>query len=311
MIQSLVNSDSTHVIPLCAKATWDPNPFVVIGTGRLTQSVDLNQQLSDPMDIAFDSEENIIIADAGKHCLQKYYQDGRIITLYTSKDMLPSSLFVDEYDNIYFADQNDHTVKKLTKAGVMTIVAGIQDKPGSQLNQLDTPYGIYVDRNNVLYISDTANQRIVKYLPNNQGIQIIANASDLNLPGCVFVDETGDGALYISDLYNHQVLKYAPGASKGIVVAGGRGFGKALNQLYQPHAVFVDSTTGSLFVMDNGNYRFVKWSKGTEQGELLSGTTRIISGTGIRFDSQWNLYVVDQGAKRVLTFEFNSNSCKN
>jgi sugar lactone lactonase YvrE len=282
----------------------------VIGDGGI-QPTGSNQQTEEPMDIAFDSEGDIIIADIGKQRIQKFYQDDKLTTLYTSKDMMVSNLFVDQYDNIYFTDHNDNTVKKLTKSGTMAIVAGTQGQGGSQLNQLDAPNGIYVDRQGALFIADGDNNRVMKYLANNQGILVVGGGNELNAPTGIYVDEDGDGALYVSDTMNHRIQKYLPGALNGTTVAGGRQQGKALNQLYMPFSLFVDSKTGNVFVVDTGNNRLVKWSKGAQQGEVLSGTTHLNFAISMRFDSEWNLYVVEQGKKRVVVFPFNSASCKN
>jgi sugar lactone lactonase YvrE len=291
-----------RTLTLCSNATWDSNPITVI-------PLDHTQQLEYPMDLAFDSEGSIIVSDPGKESLQKYYKDGRVTTLYTSKNLFPFSLFIDQADNIYFADLYDNTIKKLTKDGKrITTVAG-NGKAGSGISELNTPVGIYVDRPGNLYVSDANNDRILKIF--SQGIQVIGQG-ELKNPMGLYVDEDGDGSLYVSDTLNHRVVKYLPGATKqGVIVAGGYGMGNGLHQLNGPIALLLDSTSGTLFIADTGNNRLVKWAKGARQGEVLSGTTSLKWSVGMKFDREWNLYLVEEYNKRVIAFPFNTSSCKN
>ncbi|CAF4316829.1 unnamed protein product, partial [Rotaria magnacalcarata] len=60
---------------------------------------------------------------------------------------------------------------------------------------LESPMGIYVDRKGNVYVGDLGKNRIVKYLANNQGVQVIGQG-EIGNPSSVYVDEDGDGALY-------------------------------------------------------------------------------------------------------------------
>jgi sugar lactone lactonase YvrE len=67
--------------------------------------------------------------------------------------------------------------------------------------------------------------------------------------------------LYIADGYNHRVQRWAPGATSGVTVAGGNGYGSAANQLDNPVAVALDSN-GDLYVADEDNDRVQRWAPG-------------------------------------------------
>ena len=60
--------------------------------------------------------------------------------------------------------------------------------------------------------------------------------------------------MYVSDYYNHRVMKWNKDAKERIVVAGGRGQGSALTQLYHPQGLFVD-TSHAIYVADARNDR--------------------------------------------------------
>ena len=61
------------------------------------------------------------------------------------------------------------------------------------------------------------------------------------------------------------------GGKNGKVIAGGRGQGNRLDQLYYPTDVLIHKMTNSLFIADGGNGRIVRWFRHerTTQGEVI------------------------------------------
>ena len=85
------------------------------------------------------------------------------------------------------------------------------------------------------------------YGPTNCGTA----ASEMCFCSSLFVDRTG--AIYYADSSNHRVLRITSFASSATVIAGTSGIsGSALNQLYNPSGIYVD-TTGTLYVADQNN----------------------------------------------------------
>ena len=74
-----------------------------------------------------------------------------------------------------------------------------------------------------------------------------------------------DGYLYISEIYNHRVVRWEPGATKGTVVAGGYGQGKALNQLSYPMGIAIDQDK-NLYIADTYNHRVQLWKPDSKEG---------------------------------------------
>ncbi|CAF4524822.1 unnamed protein product, partial [Rotaria magnacalcarata] len=99
-------------------------------------------------------------------------------------------------------------------------------------------YGLAMDEQRYLYVSDTRKHEVRRY-------QL--------------------------DCCNHRVMKWVEGAKEGIVVAGGQGEGDALTQLYYPLRLFVD-TLGTLYVADSLNHRVMRWTQGdNKQGTVIAG----------------------------------------
>ncbi|CAF1160658.1 unnamed protein product [Didymodactylos carnosus] len=247
-----------------------------------------------------------------------------------------TAVFIDRLDNIYFVNQNNNSVQKLsTTNGLLTIVAGgniVNGPHGFALNELNNPLGLYVDRSSTVYVSDTYNNRVMKWLANAKIGSVVAGGgiytsvgvgralNQLNLPVGIFVDEINEiGALYICDSNNYRIQKWLSGASAGITVADGTG-GALLNQISQPWSIIVD-TNSIMYITDrdmgmygNGN-RVMKWLSNARQGQVTAGTqygvgagsNLLHSPQGIKFDSSWNLYVADWYNHRVQKFIFNKS----
>jgi hypothetical protein len=80
----------------------------------------------------------------------------------------PSDAVVDQNGNLYVADTGNHTIRKITPAGVVSTVIGQTGRAGISLGalpgRLSSPTGLAIDKNNVLYIA-TAGSIVKVRLP--------------------------------------------------------------------------------------------------------------------------------------------------
>ena len=101
-----------------------------------------------------------------------------------------------------------------------------------------------LDYSNTLYIADSSNHRVQKYLPDTSFGETVAgqktglsgaNSSFLNYPRDLTVKTNGD--IYVSDTDNHRVLLWTSGSTTGVIVTG---TGKsALNASIYQDIIFV------------------------------------------------------------------------
>ncbi|CAF4346344.1 unnamed protein product, partial [Rotaria magnacalcarata] len=98
-----------------------------------------------------------------------------------------------------------------TEKGI-TVAGG--NGSGNALNQLNGPSGIFVDNDQVIYVADTDNHRIVEWKVGATSGQVIAGgngkgnrADQLNSPYDVLVDKETD-SLIISDTLNRRVVRW-------------------------------------------------------------------------------------------------------
>lgn len=196
---------------------------------------------------------------------------------------LPAGVAVDSAGNIYIADRLNNRVRKVTKDGVITTVAGngfpIFSGDGGPATSAGIAFigsanhsGVAVDKAGNLYITDTADHRIRKV--NTSGIITTvagkgslgvsgfsgdggpATSAELNTPSGVAVD--GAGNLFIADTGNGRIRKVTTAGIITTVAGKGNGFvlgdgGPATNaQLANPSDVVVDNA-GNIYIADFGN----------------------------------------------------------
>ncbi|CAF4726304.1 unnamed protein product, partial [Rotaria sp. Silwood2] len=104
------------------------------------------------------------------------------------------------------------------------------------------PYGLAMDDQRYLYISDYKKHEVRRYKIGDKNGTIVAGGNgegaglnQLNFPAYIFVDQ--QQTVYVSDSNNDRVMKWNKGAKEGIVVAGGHGEENALAQLDYPNGL--------------------------------------------------------------------------
>jgi sugar lactone lactonase YvrE len=148
--------------------------------------------------------------------------------------------------------------------------------PGSGLNQLHGPQGVFVDGTGALWVADTGNNRVLKFTSITTGASAAlaiggsgaASATTLSGPCDVVVD--GGGNLFVADTGFNRVLRYAPPLTGGMsasIVFGHAGSmsngtanqgGTSANSLAGPEKLAVDGG-GRLWVSDTANNRVLAY----------------------------------------------------
>ncbi|CAF1309620.1 unnamed protein product [Didymodactylos carnosus] len=100
---------------------------------------------------------------------------------------------------------------------------------------------------NGIYVCDTGNSRIQKWLPNAINETTVAGENgwgsgfnQLKDPSSIIVDPS-TRIIYISDYNNYRIVKWLPNATIGSLVAGGNSPNSQANQLYLPAGIRFDS----------------------------------------------------------------------
>ncbi|MCX6954221.1 MAG: hypothetical protein NTV51_18885, partial [Verrucomicrobia bacterium] len=194
-------------------------------------------RFNQPRGVAVDRDNNLYIADAGNHTIRKLTPAGLVSTLAGlattrgsadgtgtgARFSTPSGVAADDSGNVYVADTGNHTVRKITPAGVVTTVAGTAGTSGSQDGPgtaalFSSPYSVAVDAAGNLFVGDN-NYTIRQITPEGVVTTIgglagtsgatVGRGADtrLSIPIALAVDP--DNALYIVDQNNNRIVKAA------------------------------------------------------------------------------------------------------
>jgi len=198
--------------------------------------------------------------------------------------------------------------------------AGFVDGSDPTAVQFNNPNGLALDSKGVIYVADTANNRIRTItngttatiagtgLAGNAGNGASATAAIINGPGGLILDSSGN--VFIADTSNNQIRKIAGG---NITLFAGNGNGEysgdngtATNAgLNNPTGIAFDSA-GNLYIADNKNNLIRRVDKNGNIISYIGGTGptagRLSSPTAVAFDPSGALYVADAGNQRIIKF---------
>ena len=245
----------------------------------------------------------------------------------------PSGAAVDAAGNVYAADTGNHTIRKITPAGVVTTFAGTAGSSGSidatgTAARFNNPQGVAVDSTGILYVADTGNHTIRKITPAGvvttlAGSAGISGSADglgtgarFYLPSGVAVDTAFN--VYVADTRNYTIRKItAVGVVTTIAGSAGNvgsadavaGPGSAA-RFNNPEGLAVD-TAGKVFVADTGNHTIREITAGGFVITLAgtAGTPGNLDGAaafalfnapqGIAVDTAGGLFIADTANHRI------------
>ncbi len=259
--------------------------------------------------------------------------NGAAITANISR---PIRMAFDAAGNLYFADLNNHRIRRVATNGVITTVAGngtagfSGDNGPATSAQLNNPLGVALDRNGNLLIADSSNNRIRRVNAATGVITTIVGTGETGFngdggaatnarisgPENVFVDK--DNNIFIADFGNHRIRKIAANGATISTVAGtgtsgfsGDGGQATAANLSSPTDVALDNA-GNIYICAAGNNRIRKVTTDgvintiagngntAFNGDGILATAAAINGPqSIALDSAGNVYIVDRGNSRI------------
>lgn len=196
-----------------------------------------NARFYNPEGVVVDGDNNVYIADTSNSVIRKIPNGtlepiafaGSPGTFGTADGTgaaasfrQPSGMTTDTSNNVYVADRNAHTIRKITTAAVVTTIAGSpllsgSDDGNGSAARFNGPQGIAADSSGNLYVADTDNHTIRKLTPAgdvttlagmagfNGSTNGTGSAARFNAPAALVVGS--DGNLYVADRDNHTIRK--------------------------------------------------------------------------------------------------------
>lgn len=209
-----------------------------------------------PSGVAVDGDSNVYVADKNNHTIRQVTSAGVVTTLAgstgkkggangtgsTARFLYPSGVAVDGSGNVYVADKWNHTIRKVTPAGVVTTIGGLAGVIGGEngmgsVAQFNVPIGVAVGSNGFLYVADNSNHRISR--------GVIGGGFSLDLPevatnAASSITQTsatsggnvsGDGGDSVTERGVVYAMASKPNIETGTKVVSGGGAGSFLSEL--------------------------------------------------------------------------------
>ena len=316
------------------------NKTVVVGTLAGVQESFTNGPLAvatfgRPSGVAFDSSGNMYVADQLNQAIRKITAAGVVSTLAGGKrgfndgtgtaaqfnflSNLPVGIAVDRGGNIFVPDGVNHTIRKVSPAGVVTTFAG--DRNGGRADGTGTaarflnPTAIALDASDNLYVADSSNHLIRKVTPNAVVTTVAgsglpgftdgaASVASFNFPCGVALDSLGN--VFVIDRLNYAIRRIAPNGT--VTTHAGSGSNDSVDNtglaasFMEPRGLAADSS-GDLYVAELTAIRKVTstgvvttLAGGKQTGGFADGTgvnAKFLFPLGVALDGGGNVIVAD------------------
>ena len=249
----------------------------------------------------------------------------------TARFYHPVGLAVDAGGTLYVTDADNHTIRKITAAGMVSTLAGTASRKGSAdgpgtAARFNLPHGVAVDAHGNLYVADTENQTIRKITPEGAvttlagAAQHRGSADGLGVAARFYhptgLATDGEGNIYVADNGNHIIRKITPAGAVTTLAGQARHHGSTDGpggraRFLFPTGVAVDAI-GNVYVADHLNTTIRKISPtgevSTRAGSVLrsghvdglGADARFVGPFGIAVDANGTLYVTDGPTVRVV-----------
>jgi DNA-binding beta-propeller fold protein YncE len=264
----------------------------------------LNATFQTPYAFVWDTQGQLLIADAQNHLVRKLSLNGDVSTFSgaerglldtltfadgdatVAKFNFPTSMARHPSGQIYIVDTDNHRIRVMNPNGhvstfVGTGIAGFADG-NPAVAQFHRPRGIAIDSTGNVYVADTGNHSIRKISPNAMVSTLAGNGrsgfangqgaqAQFHHPTALILHQE---VLYSADTYNHYIRKITLTGEVTTIAGDGReGFvdGAAAQARFRfPRGLAFDSQ-GNLYIADTDNHRIRKYVPAQQQVITVAG----------------------------------------
>ena len=242
-----------------------------------------NGQFSTQAGVAVDNKGNIYVADTGYNRIEKFDNTvnylagigasyngiaGSMGASGTAAGQFntPTAVAIDSAANIWVVDSGNHRIQKFdANLNYLFSIPASGTSSLSANGSFSSPYALAIDRQDTVWVADTANNRLQQFASNGTWLQSVGGPSP----------------------YTCEV------SPNGSVPACASGSGNG--QFNAPKGIALDNA-GTVWVSDIGNSRIQAFSStGTYLAKFSTGS----SARGIATDSNGNIWIADTGNNQI------------
>ncbi|CAF1589948.1 unnamed protein product, partial [Rotaria sp. Silwood1] len=280
------------------------------------------QQLSNPNGIVVDQIGTVYICDSGNNRVMAWVKGASEGSIIIGGDAAaldrPIGLSFDPFGNLFVVEYGSHRVQRFDflwsppRASAIfipknslwkqhgLIVAG-GNGIGNAVNQLNQPYGLFVDHEQTVYVADNGNRRVMEWKSNAQEGKIVPTGNEnksnsIASPTDMILHQMTD-SLIICDAVNRKVVRWhhRKETSGTTILSRIPCFGLSIDE------------AGSLYVVDIEGHAVRKYGSGDSTRTIVAGgngqgdrLNQLSDPRYIFVDRHHTVYVSDNSNHRVM-----------
>jgi len=266
--------------------TMGPHAFFKQTIGTFGSGIN---QFSYPSGITIDQNNMIYISDMNNHRIVKYNSSWYYQETIGSRNTLfsPHGLSHDLDGNLYVASQYNDRIDRFNSTGyindtitptIILVTSNVTDANGLNVTKTENvtlptlftmdyamPQGVYISRNDKIYVVDTFHHDIKIFDINGTFVNQFGgygrHTSYLHTPNSMIINSLNE--IYVTDSNNHRIVVYD---ENGVYLRsyGRWGFGSSSPDKFDtPMGIAVDASD-NIYVVDKNNHRIKKYTRNFE-----------------------------------------------
>lgn len=305
-----------------------------------TDGVGAAVTFDDPRGTATDVDGNVYVSSGST--IRKITTDGRVTTIagawrtagaddgpgVAARFLGAAGVAVDIAGNVYVADSNNHTIRKINPTGEVSTMAGTAGISGSAdgtgaTARFNMPYGIAVDGMGNVYVGDVGDHTIrritasgtVTTFAGTPGIYGSADGPNASFESPLGLATDALGNVYVADAGSNTIRKITPGGLVSTLAGSPGTYGDAdgmgsAASFRNPNHLAIDAA-GTMYVTDAGSHT-VRRITAAGLVTTLAGTANVLGSadgiglaakffnpSGVALDGFGNVFVVDNGNNTI------------